>query len=107
LRWCDVSPRWDRLYGRDPARLELLTDSVARDLRWLSTRYKTIAFYVNVKAYRLALETASKKTGLELLDLGPPKPNPISYNKHAREIPEKLLKAKNFWSEHKRVYTKI
>jgi len=34
---------------------------------------------------------------LKLLDLGSPKPNPISYNKHAREILEVLLRAKNFW----------
>ena len=87
LTWCDVNPRWDRLYGRNPLRLELLADSVARDLRELSIRYKTIAYYVNVKAYRLALQKASEVTGVELLDLGPPKPNPLSYNKHARELP--------------------
>jgi hypothetical protein len=97
LTWCDVNPRWDRLYGRDPLRLELLADSVARDLRELSLRYRVIAYYVNVKAYRLALQKASEVTGVELLDLGPPKPNPLSYNKHAREIPEMLLRAKNFW----------
>jgi hypothetical protein len=107
LTWCDINPRWDKLYGRDPDRLELLVQAIARDLRELSLRYKTIAYYVNVKAYRLALEAASKRMGVELLDLGPPKPNPLSYNKHAKEIPEKLLKAKNFWSEYKRVYTKI
>jgi hypothetical protein len=88
LRWCDANPRWDKLYSRDPARLELLIDGVARDLRELSARYKTIAFYVNVKAYRLALKKASEITGVELLDLGPPKPNPLSYNKHARELPK-------------------
>jgi hypothetical protein len=97
LTWCDLNPRWDRLYGRDPVRLELLTDSVARDLRELSVRYKMIAFYVNVKAYRLALRKASERTGVELLDLGPPKPNPLSYNKHAREIPGMLFRTKNFW----------
>jgi hypothetical protein len=88
LRWCDVNPRWDRLYGRDSTRLELLADSVARDLRELSVRYKAIAYYVNVKAYRLALQKASEITGVELLDLGPPKPNPLSYNKHAKELPK-------------------
>jgi len=97
LTWCDVNPRWDRLYGRNSLRLELLADSVAGDLRELSIRYKTIAYYVNVKAYRLALQKASEVTGVELLDLGPPKPNPLSYNKHAREIPEMLLRAKNSW----------
>jgi hypothetical protein len=87
LRWCDLNPRWDRLYGRDPVRLDLLAQAVARDLRELSLRYKAIAFYVNVKAYRLALKKATEITGVELLDLGPPKPNPLSYNKHARELP--------------------
>lgn len=96
LTWCDVNPRWDKLYGKDPDRLELLASNIARDLRELSLRYKTIAYYVNVKAYRLALQKASEITGVELLDLGPPKPNPLSYNKHAREIPEKLFGAKNF-----------
>ncbi len=90
LIWCDIHPSWDRLYGRDPVRLELLVDSVARDLRELSLRYKVMAFYVNVKAYRTALKKASETTGVELLDLGPPKPNPLSYNKHARELPKML-----------------
>jgi len=90
LRWCDRNPRWDRLYGGDPARLELLAQAVARDLRWLAVEYRLIAFYVNVKAYRLALKMASETTGVELLDLGPPRPSPLSYNKHARELPEKL-----------------
>ena len=96
LTWCDISPRWDRLYGRDPVRLELLADSVARDLRELSLRYKATAYYVNVKAYRMALKKASEMTGAELADLGPPKPSPLSYNKHARLLPkmlEQLLQA--------------
>jgi hypothetical protein len=87
LRWCDRNPRWDRVYGRDPVRLELLAGAVARDLRWLALEYRVIAFYVNVKAYRLALKMASEATGVELLDLGPPRPSPLSYNKHARELP--------------------
>jgi hypothetical protein len=97
LRWCDRNPRWDRLYARDPVRLELLANNVARDLRELSVRYKTMAFYVNVKAYRLALKMASEATGVELADLGPPRLSPLSYNKHARELPgrlERLLSAR-------------
>jgi hypothetical protein len=86
LRWCDRSPRWDRSYGGDPARLELLAQAVAWDLRWLALEYRVIAFYVNVKAYRLALQKASEMTGVELLDLGPPKLNPLSYNRHAGEL---------------------
>jgi hypothetical protein len=95
LTWCDLSPRWDRLYGRDPVRLELLVQAIARDLRELSLRYKAMAFYVNVKAYRMALKKASETTGVGLADLGPPEPNPLSYNKHARELPrmvERLLR---------------
>ncbi len=90
LRWCDRSPRWDGSYGRDPVRLEFLVDSVARDLRGLSLRFKTIAYYVNVKAYKLALKKASEITRVELLDLGPPKLSPLSYNKHAKELPKML-----------------
>jgi hypothetical protein len=90
LRWCDRNPRWDRLYGGDPVRLELLAEAVARDLRWLALRYDAIAFYVNVKAYRLALQKASEMTGVELLDLGPPRPSPLSYNKHAGGLPGRL-----------------
>ena len=87
LRWCDRNPRWNRGYGRDPARLELLAGAVAWDLRWLALEYRVIAFYVNVKAYRLALKMASEATGVELLDLGPPRLSPLSYNKHAKELP--------------------
>jgi hypothetical protein len=95
LRWCDIHPSWDKLYGRDHLRLELLVDNVARDLRELSIRYKAIAFYVNIKAYRMALKKASEMAGVGLVDLGPPKPNPLSYNKHVRDLPrmaERLLR---------------
>ncbi len=98
LRWCDRSPRWDRGYGRDPVRLELLAWAVAWDLRWLVLEYEIIAFYVNVKAYRLALQKASEITGVELLDLGPPKLSPLSYNKHARELPLLLY---NVYAQHR------
>jgi hypothetical protein len=63
---------------------------VAWDLRRLALEYSVVAFYVNVKAYRLALKKASEAAGVELVDLGPPKPNPLSYNKHARELPRAL-----------------
>jgi hypothetical protein len=99
LRWCDRSPRWDRGYGRDPVRLELLAWAVAWDLRWLVLEYEIIAFYVNVKAYRLALQKASEITGVELLDLGPPKLSPLSYNKYARELPLLLY---NVYIQHRR-----
>jgi hypothetical protein len=99
LRWCDRSPRWDRGYGRDPVRLELLAWAVAWDLRRLALEYRVIAFYVNVKAYRLALQKASEITGVELLDLGPPKLSPLSYNKYARELPLLLY---NVYIQHRR-----
>jgi hypothetical protein len=35
----------------------------------------------------MALKKASETTGVGLADLGPPKPNPLSYNKHARDLP--------------------
>jgi hypothetical protein len=98
LRWCDRSPRWDRSYGGDPVRLELLARAVAWDLRRLALEYRVIAFYVNVKAYRLALQKASEITGVELLDLGPPKLSPLSYNKHARELPLLLY---NVYTQHR------
>jgi hypothetical protein len=90
LRWCDIHPSWDKLYVKDPVRLELLTNNVARDLREFSVTYKTIAYYVNVKAYRLALQKASEITGVKLVDFGPPKLSPLSYNKHAKELPRRL-----------------
>jgi hypothetical protein len=93
LRWCDRNPRWNRGYGRDPVKLELLAGAIAWDLRWLALEYRVIAFYVNVKAYRLALKMASEATGVELLDLGPPRLSPLSYNKHARELPLLLYSA--------------
>jgi len=87
LRWCDRNPRWDLLYGRDPLRLQLLIESVVADLKELAVRYDVVASYVNVKAYRLALRTAAEIVGVRLLDLGPPKLNPLSYVKHAKELP--------------------
>jgi hypothetical protein len=87
---CDTYPSWDRVYARDPARLERLIAGVARDLKELSTQYDVIAHYVNVKAYKLALQKASEITGVKLVDFGPPKLSPLSYSKHARELPRKL-----------------
>ncbi len=92
LRWCDRNPRWDKIYGRDPLRLELLTLNVAQDLLWLSTRYKLIAIYVNVKAYKLALQNASRAIGVDIVDLGPPRLSPIHYNKHAKYVGSELEK---------------
>ena len=90
LTWCDRSPRWDTRYGKNPWLLELLTEAVTADLKKLATEYKLLASYVNVKAYKLALKTAAKTAKIELLDLGPPATNPLSYNKHAKELAETL-----------------
>ncbi len=90
LRWCDRSPRWGKLYGRIPELLELLVDGIVRDLIELKTHYKVIAFYVNVKAYRIALKQASSRAKVELLDLGPPEMNPLSYNKYAKLLRGRL-----------------
>jgi hypothetical protein len=87
---CDTYPSWDRVYARDPARLERLIAGVARDLKELSTRYDVIAHYVNVKAYKLALQKAGEITGVKLVDFGPPKLSPLSYSKHAKELPKRL-----------------
>jgi hypothetical protein len=78
-RGCDVTPYWDRLYSRDPYRLQLLVERLAGDLSEAATRYRAIVYYVNVKAYRLALEEASKLAGVPLVGAGPPSMSPLSF----------------------------
>ncbi len=78
LSWCDLSPRWDSLYSKNPWRLEALVRALSRDLQAASTAHSFIASYVEVKAYRLALSTASKAAGVEIVDLGPPRTSPLS-----------------------------
>jgi hypothetical protein len=82
LTWCDRSPRWDKTYGRDSARLELLTETVRWDLVELLARFKPLVYYVNVKAYHQALLGASRRLGLlegrDYLDLTPGY-NPLAY----------------------------
>ena len=79
LRWCDTLPYWDRLYSREPYRLSLLISSLRDDLASAASRYMAIAYYVNVKAYREALEAASKSLGIRLYNAGPPSLSPLSF----------------------------
>lgn len=78
FRWCDVNPRWDTLYSKDPWRLEVLVRALEKDLKEAWTVFGLIASYVEVKAYRVALSRASKASGVKVLHLGPPKPTPLS-----------------------------
>ena len=83
FRWCDVNPRWGSLYSRDPWRLEVLARALEGDLKEAWARFGLIASYVEVKAYRLALRMASRASGVEVLDLGPPMPTPLSVSSRA------------------------
>lgn len=77
--WCDVAPYWDRIYARDLKRLEVLVEALTRDLKELSLRYTAIAAYINVKAYRLAVLEASRRSGIHVVDLSPPLMSPLSF----------------------------
>ncbi|MCE4612817.1 MAG: hypothetical protein F7C07_03165 [Desulfurococcales archaeon] len=79
LRWCDTLPYWDRLYSKDPFRLSLLVEALKGDLSSALPKYSAIAYYVNVRAYRVALEEASKSLGIWLYDAGPPSLSPLSF----------------------------
>jgi hypothetical protein len=102
LRWCDRSPRWDLSYGRERWRLELLTEAVRRDLAELSTRFKPLVYYVNVKAYHLALLEASKALGLtegvDYIDLTPGY-SPLAYrsSRNLGRLRETILSR---WDSH-------
>ncbi len=78
-RWCDVRPLWHELYKRQPWRLELLIAGVTEDLKRLALEYRALAAYVNVRAYRTALEHATARSGVEVHMLGPPRMSPLSY----------------------------
>ena len=69
LSWCDLSPRWD-YYRRRPWRLEALERALEADLLEFSTRHRAIVYYVDVKAYRLALE-AERLASRGLLEWSP------------------------------------
>ncbi len=88
--WCDVRPYWDKLYSRQLWRLELLINGVIEDLRELALRYTDIVYYINVKSYRMAVEKASSRLGLEVIDAGPPLPSPLAFRARRN-----LLKLRN------------
>ena len=72
LRHCDLHPGSELYYKKEPWRLEILTREVVRDARSLAERYEWIAYYVNVKAYRHALDEASRALGSPpLISAGP------------------------------------
>ncbi|MEM1927516.1 MAG: hypothetical protein QXS85_02090 [Acidilobaceae archaeon] len=77
--WCDIEPYWGRTYGGDGSRFEILVDAIARDLRELSLEYRAIVAYLNVKAYKLAVLEASRRTGVTVFDLSPPRMSPLSF----------------------------
>lgn len=91
-RWytaCNIYPSWER-FKRSPYLLDVLVDGVARDLRWLAARYDAIAYYINVKAFRIAIERASREVGVEVVDLGPPEANLIAFSKYLGGLRGKL-----------------
>ncbi|MEB3860352.1 MAG: hypothetical protein LRS43_03985 [Desulfurococcales archaeon] len=78
-RGCDTIPYWDRLYSKDPHRFHMLVEGLRRDIAEAALKYRAIVSYVNVKAYRLALEEASKLAGVPLVNAGPSLLSPLSF----------------------------
>jgi len=81
LSWCDLNPRWS-YYRVRPWRLEALSRALEGDLLEASTRYKAIAYYVDVKAYRIALARASRRlleAGFRVVDAGPEPPTVLGF----------------------------
>ncbi|MCE4628261.1 MAG: hypothetical protein F7C34_03830 [Desulfurococcales archaeon] len=80
LRWCDKYPSSEFYYKREPWMLPILKQAVLRDVRELATLYRSIVYYVNVKAYREALRNAEEALGSPpIFNAGPPQANPLSY----------------------------
>jgi len=61
LTHCDIQPSSTLYYKREPWRLDILKQAVLQDTRNLLTAYQHIIYYVNVKAYREALDHTAKK----------------------------------------------
>ncbi len=87
LIWCDVYPSYLLYYRDQPWRLDILKENVVRDLKEYLNYYDYIVYYVNVKAYREALDYAKAVIGSNrLIHGGPSKLNPLSYrSKRERE----------------------
>ncbi|MEB3844155.1 MAG: hypothetical protein LRS48_00560 [Desulfurococcales archaeon] len=79
LRWCDIHPSYTLYYHRERWRLPLLKDMVRRDVRELLSRYKYIVYYVNVKAYREAMDSARSICPERVVPAGPERLSPLSY----------------------------
>jgi hypothetical protein len=80
LRWCDMHPSYLLYYHREPWRRNILYKAVLEDIRSLLPYYKYIVYYVNVKAYREALDSVRKKLATnKLVNAGPPNLSPLSY----------------------------
>ncbi len=77
--WCDIRPYWDRLYSRQPWRLELLIQAVLNDLKELSIKYTDIIYYINVKSYKIAVREAVSRLKINAVDAGPPIFSPLSF----------------------------
>ncbi len=80
--WCDIRPLWHELYARQSWRMKRLIEGVKRDLAEAATRYRAIAAYLNVRAYRMAIEAASKSIGVRVHFLGPERLSPLSFRSH-------------------------
>ncbi|MEM1846697.1 MAG: hypothetical protein QXN05_03470 [Acidilobaceae archaeon] len=89
--WCDIAPYWDKVYSKDLERLEVLIEALAKDLKELSLRYTAIATYINVKAYRIAVLEASKRSNVSITDLSPSLMSPLSFR--SKKNLEKLRRA--------------
>jgi len=61
----DLYPSW-AWFKRNPERLEALKNALSKQLQELNGRFQAIIAYVNVKAYCLALEEASKEAGVPI-----------------------------------------
>ena len=63
-------PSWD-YFKRNPERLDALTEAIARRLIELKGQFSGIVVYLNVKAYRIAVERAVEMSGVnvEIVDI--------------------------------------
>ncbi len=73
----NVYPSWDR-FKENPQLLEDLIEAVASRLKELSYRYDGIVAYINIKAYRLAVERGAKIAGVNVKIVDLPF-NPLGY----------------------------
>ncbi len=89
--WCDLQPSYLLYYSREKWRLDILKTSVLRDVGKLAPYYKRILYYVNVKAYREALDYAAEHYNDFLYWVGPSRLSPLSYR--SRRERERLVNA--------------